>query len=100
MDTQEMNQPRSLAEFEQLSDDMALKLAEVVGDGRIHLGVVLSALLKLHRATVSLLDEDGRRHESFALAAYAGDLLAPRPHALATHAPARTSIQSPIQKGA
>lgn len=100
MNTQEMDQPRTQAEFEQMSDDMALKIAEVVGDGAIHLGVVLSALLKVHRATFGLLNEDGRRHESFALAAYAGDLVAARQHPLTMHAPACAFSHSPNQKGA
>lgn len=100
MNSQEMNQPRNRAEFEQMSDDMALKLAEVIGDGPNHLGVVLAALQKLHRATVAVLDEDGRRRELFALAAYAGGLMDAHSHPLTSHAPVCAPSHSPNQKGA
>lgn len=100
MNIQEMILPRSRAEFEQMSDDMALKFAEVIGDGPNHLDVVLAALQKLHRATVALLDEDGRRRELFALAAYAGGLMAQHPYPLTSHAPARAPSPSPSHKGA
>lgn len=94
---QDMEQPRSQAEFDQMVDEMAIKVAEVFGDGTVHIGVVLSALLQVHRATVSLLDEDGRHHESFAVAAYAGDLLASY---FTADAQNRAATPSPNQKGA
>lgn len=97
---QDMEQPRSQAEFDQMVDDLAIKIAEVFGDGTVHIGVVLSALLQVHRVTVSLLDEDGRRHESFAVAAYAGDLLATRPSYFTADAHNRAATPSPNQKGA
>lgn len=98
--TQDMEQPRSQAEFDQMVDDLAIKVAEVFGDGAIHVGVVLSALLQVHRATVSLLDEGGRRHESLAVAAYAGDLLATNPVLFTAYAHNRAASPSPNQKGA
>lgn len=88
MNTQNMERPRTQAEFEQMANDWAIKVAEIFGDGTLHVGVVLAALMQVHRATVSLLDEDGRRDESLAVAAYARDLQA-----------TCTSIHFPNQKG-
>ncbi len=76
MNTQNMERPRTQAEFEQMANDWAVKVAEMFGDGALHVGVVLAALMQVHRATVSLLDEDGRRAEALAVAAYARDLRA------------------------
>lgn len=93
MDMQSMKQPLSPAEFEQMSNEMARKFAGVLGDGRVHAGVVLSALLKVHRATALMLDENGRRHESFALAACADELFAMRRELPVTAGPVNHSTQ-------
>ncbi|CAB5646417.1 Uncharacterised protein [Comamonas aquatica] len=72
--------PETVQEMELMANDLAREMYSVLEGRTFVTGVLLQALMVLHRGTVRGLPVDAQRDIGFAMAAYAGELMA-TPHA-------------------
>jgi hypothetical protein len=68
--------PETVQEMELMANDLAREMYSVLQGRTFVTGVLLEALMVLHRGTVRSMPVDAQRDIGFAMAAYAGDLMA------------------------
>lgn len=87
----EVKLPKSLDELYALSAELVRKFYQVLEDHPVHAGVVLHALMAMHRMTVQTLPQEEQRLIALSLGVYAS-LLPIEPRGVE---PAETSVSVP-----